>query len=99
MAKLYTRGGPMANADLKTKKTSASVSSFIDRIEDQKRRNDCRKVLALMQSAVGAEPKMWGENVVGFGDYHYKYESGRENDWFMTGFSPRTQDLSKPKKR
>lgn len=94
MAILYTSGGPMANADLKTKKTDESVSKFIDNIKDEKRRNDCRKVLALMQSAVGAEPKMWGKSVVGFGDYHYKYESGRENDWFMTGFSPRKQNLT-----
>jgi hypothetical protein len=94
MTILYTWGDSMANANLKTKKTAASVSSFIDKIQDEKRKNDCRKVLALMQSAVGAEPKMWGENVVGFGDYHYKYESGRENDWFMTGFSPRKENLT-----
>jgi hypothetical protein len=94
MTTLYTGGDSMANANLKTKKTAASVSSFIDKIKDEKRKNDCLKVLALMQSAVGAEPKMWGENVVGFGDYHYKYESGRENDWFMTGFSPRKENLT-----
>jgi hypothetical protein len=94
MTTLYTGDGSMANANLKTKKTAASVSGFIDKIKDEKRKNDCLKVLALMRSAVGAEPKMWGENVVGFGDYHYKYESGRENDWFMTGFSPRKENLT-----
>ena len=79
----------MANADLKTKKTQASVSKFIDSIADEKRREDCRRVLDIMKRATNAEPKMWGSSVVGFGDYHYKYESGRENDWFVTGFSPR----------
>ena len=84
----------MANADLKTKKTRQSVSRFIDDIEDEARREDCRRVLELMKKATGAEPKMWGASVVGFGDYHYKYDSGRENDWFVTGFSPRKQNLT-----
>ena len=84
----------MANADLKTKKTTQSVSRFIDGIEDEQRREDSRRVLDLMKKATGAEPKMWGASVVGFGDYHYKYDSGRENDWFVTGFSPRKQNLT-----
>ena len=84
----------MPNADLKTKKTTQSVSRFIDDIEDEGRREDCRRVLDLMMKATGAEPKMWGESVVGFGDYHYRYDSGRENDWFVTGFSPRKQNLT-----
>jgi hypothetical protein len=84
----------MANADLKTKKTEASVSKFIDGIADEKRRAECRRVLDIMKKATGAEPKMWGSSVVGFGDYHYKYESGRENDWFVTGFSPRKDSLT-----
>ena len=84
----------MANAELKTKKTTASVSAFIDSIPDQKRREDCRKVATLMQNAIKAEPRMWGANVVGFGDYHYRYDSGRENDWFIAGFSPRKQNLT-----
>ena len=84
----------MANADLKTKKTTQSVSRFIEEIEDEGRREDCRRVLELMTKATGTEPKMWGASVVGFGDYHYKYDSGRENDWFVTGFSPRKQNLT-----
>ena len=84
----------MANADLKTKKTQASVSKFIDSIEDEKRRDDCRRLVDIMKKATKAEPKMWGSSVVGFGDYHYKYESGRENDWFVTGFSPRKDSLT-----
>jgi hypothetical protein len=84
----------MANADLKTKKTQASVSNFIDSIEDEKRREDCRRLVDIMKKATKAEPKMWGSSVVGFGDYHYKYESGRENDWFVAGFSPRKDSLT-----
>ncbi len=84
----------MANADLKTKKTTASVSKFLDSIEDATRRDDCRHVLQIMEKATGAKGKMWGTSVVGFGDYHYKYESGRENDWFVTGFSPRKDSLT-----
>lgn len=84
----------MANADLKTKKTTASVSKFLEGIQDEKRREDCRRVLEIMEKATGAEAKMWGSSVVGFGDYHYKYESGRENDWFVTGFSPRKDSLT-----
>lgn len=84
----------MANADLKTKKTEASVSKFIDGIADENRREECRRVLEIMKKATGAEPKMWGSSVVGFGDYHYKYASGRENDWFVTGFSPRKENLT-----
>ena len=84
----------MANADLKTKKTSASVSEFIEGIPDEERRKDCRRLVSLMKKATKSEPKMWGANVVGFGDYHYKYESGRENDWFVAGFSPRKQNLT-----
>jgi hypothetical protein len=84
----------MANAELKTKKTAASVSEFIESISDEERRKDCRRLVALMKKATKADPKMWGTNVVGFGDYHYKYESGRENDWFVAGFSPRKQNLT-----
>jgi hypothetical protein len=47
-----------------------------------------------MKKATNAEPKMWGTSIIGFGDYHYKYESGRENDWFLAGFSPRAQNLT-----
>lgn len=84
----------MANAKLKTKRTTQSVKDFLDGIEDEKRRAESRRIVALMKSATGAQPKMWGESVVGFGDYHYKYESGRENDWFAAGFSPRKQQLT-----
>ncbi len=81
-------------AELKTKQNSASVNDFISSIEDEKRRKDCRTVLAMMQEITGDKPKMWGESIIGFGSYHYRYESGREGDWFLTGFSPRKEALT-----
>ena len=83
----------MANAEVKTKKTNASVKDFIDSIEDEKRRKESQRVLAVMKSATKAKPKLWGTSIVGFGDYHYKGASGREGDWFPVGFSPRKQQL------
>lgn len=81
-------------AELKTKKTRESVKDFIDAIPDEQRRKDCRTLVKMMKDATGAQPRMWGPSIVGFGDYHYRYESGREGDWFVAGFSPRKQDLT-----
>ena len=81
-------------AELKTKATQASVDRFLQRIKDEKKRQDCYQILTMMKKATKAEPKMWGTSIIGFGDYHYKYASGRENDWFITGFSPRKQNLT-----
>jgi len=81
-------------AELKTKPTTASVSAFLDAIEDDERRKDCLTVAQIMKKATGAEPRMWGPSIIGFGDYRYKYESGRELDWFLTGFSPRKRELT-----
>ena len=81
-------------AELKTKQTDRSVEEFINGISDEKTRNDCYTVLKLMQKVTGEKPKMWGSSIVGFGNYHYKYESGREGDWFLVGFSPRKQNLT-----
>ena len=81
-------------AKLKTQKTNASVSAFLKSIADDDRRKDCQTLVRVMKRAVGAEPKMWGSSIVGFGHYHYRYASGRENDWFLAGFSPRKQDLT-----
>jgi len=81
-------------AELKTKATTASVDDFLAAIDDDERRKDCLAVVKIMKKATGAKPKMWGPSIVGFGDYHYKYESGRELDWFLTGFSPRKKDLT-----
>lgn len=79
---------------LKTQKTKASVTAFIKRIADDERRKDCQTLVRIMKKVVGAAPKMWGSSIVGFGHYHYKYATGRENDWFLAGFSPRKKDLT-----
>lgn len=84
----------MAKSELKTKQTEASVEDFLNGIEDEKRREDCKKISAMMEKATGAKPKMWGAAIVGFGTYRYKYASGREGDWMETGFSPRKANLS-----
>ena len=76
-------------AENKTKLTKVSVSAFIDQLTDQTRRTDARKLVRLMQDATGEKPKMWGPSIIGFGSYHYKYDSGREGDMPLIGFSPR----------
>lgn len=81
-------------SDLKTTPNDASVEAFLNSIEHDKRREDCFAMLRIMKELTGEEPRMWGPSVVGFGNYHYKYESGREGDWFLTGFSPRKQNLT-----
>jgi Domain of unknown function (DU1801) len=81
-------------AELKTKRTNASVDKFPKGVNDGQALADCYHILDIMQKATKAEPKMWGTSIMGFGDYHYKYESGREADWFLMGFSPRKQNLT-----
>jgi hypothetical protein len=81
-------------AEPKTKPTEASVSAFLDKVPDAARRQDCRTVLGLMREVTGEEPTMWGSSIVGFGRYRYKYESGREGEWPIVGFSPRKNDLT-----
>ena len=81
-------------AELKTKETTESVAAFLDKIADEGRRADCLAVVDFMRAVTKEEPKMWGSSIVGFGRYHFKYESGREGDWMITGFSPRKGDLT-----
>lgn len=81
-------------AELKTRKSSASVSAFLAKVEDPERRKDCHSISMMMREATGAKPAMWGSSIVGFGDYHYEYASGREADWFEVGFSPRKRDIT-----
>ena len=81
-------------AELKTKPNKVSVEKFLKSIKDEKKREDSFKVLELMKKITKEEPVMWGPSIVGFGKYHYKYASGREGDWFLTGFSPRKQNLT-----
>ncbi|MBI3175100.1 MAG: DUF1801 domain-containing protein [Chloroflexi bacterium] len=81
-------------AELKTQKTDASVEAFLNSVADEQQRRDSFAVLDLMKKVSRAEPKMWGPAIVGFGQYRYKYDSGRENDWFPIGFSPRKGNLT-----
>ena len=81
-------------AEHKTKATGASVTAFINSIDDKQKRADARKVAAMMRKATGKRAKLWGPSIVGYGTYHYKYASGREGDFLMTGFSPRKQALT-----
>lgn len=87
---------PLKNmaAEAKTKCNHASVKEFLNRITDEERRADCFAIAKLMEEITGEKPKMWGTSIVGFGTYHYKYGSGREGDWPVTGFSPRKKDLT-----
>ena len=88
----------MTKAKNKTVPYGLLVSDFMANIEDDNRREDCQKILDMMQSVSGHEPKIWGASlksgIVGFGVYHYKYESGREGDSLRTGFSSRAQNIS-----
>ena len=81
-------------AELKTKLNDASVTDFLNKIEDKEKRADSFEILKLMKQVTKLEPKMWGSSIIGFGSYHYKYASGREGDWMLTGFSPRKQNLT-----
>jgi Domain of unknown function (DU1801) len=76
-------------AENKTKPTKLSVAAFIDAIADQTKRADAKTLVKLMQRASGEKPKMWGPSIIGFGSYHYKYDTGREGDMPLIGFSPR----------
>jgi len=81
-------------AELKTKKTEVSPDTFIKKIPEAQKQKDAFTILALMEKATKAKAKMWGTSIIGFGDRHLKYESGRELDWFVMGFSPRKQNLT-----
>jgi hypothetical protein len=76
-------------ADNKTKPTELSVAAFIDAITDPTKRADAKSLVKLMRDAAGEKPKMWGASIIGFGSYHYRYDSGREGDMPLIGFSPR----------
>lgn len=79
---------------MRTKQTDQDVAAFLQSIPDAQRREDCKRVAELMRQVTGSDPAMWGASMVGFGRYHYKYESGREGEWFLTGFSPRKNALT-----
>ena len=79
----------MAKVELKTKENDANVRAFIDQVEHETRRADSFKLLEMMQRLTDRPAVMWGSSIIGFGKYHYKYKSGREGEFFITGFSPR----------
>lgn len=81
----------MAN---KTKITNTDPMNFINKIEDECKRADSIKLIELLKSITSWEPKMWGKGIIGFGQYHYHYKSGREGDFFVVGFSPRKKEIS-----
>lgn len=81
-------------AENKTRATNASVSEFLDAIEDRQQRNDLKKVAAMMRRATGKRARMWGPSIVGYGSYHYRYDSGREGDFLVTGYAPRKQNMA-----
>ncbi len=79
---------------LKTQPHDASVSAFLKAVAHETRRRDAFTINELMTRISGEKPQMWGASIVGFGSYHYKYESGREGNWLLTGFSPRKSAMS-----
>lgn len=79
--------------ELKNKETRASVRAFLKDLDNKEKYQDCLEILKIMENVSGKKAKMWGTSMIGFGRYHYKYKSGHEGDWFVTGFSPRKQNL------
>ena len=81
-------------SEMKTTKNDTSVEKYLNSIDNEQRKGDCLKIYELMKEITQEDGAMWGDSIVGFGSYHYKYESGREGDWFLTGFSNRKQSIS-----
>ena len=83
----------MANAKIQTVETAASVSTFLKKVNNEQKQKDCFTIVEIMKEKSGFEPRMWGPAIVGFGKYHYKYESGREGDMPLIAFSPRKTEI------
>ena len=81
-------------APLRTDKTTENAKDFVTAVADARTRADCLALWSLMGEVTQQEPAMWGKSIVGFGSYHYRYDSGREGDWFLTGFAPRKRNLT-----
>ena len=81
-------------AELKTQPNEQNVEDFLNNVENETKRKDSFSILEMMKEDTGAEPIMWGDSIIGFGSYQYKYASGRDAEWFLTGFSPRKQNLT-----
>jgi hypothetical protein len=82
------------SSDNKTQPTEGDVAAFIESIDDPRKRADAAALLSLLGEVTGEPAKMWGPSIVGFGNQHYEYASGRQGDWFVLGFSPRKQNLT-----
>jgi hypothetical protein len=80
--------------EIKTKPTDEDVISFLNTVENPKRKSDGLELLEIMKELTDEKPTMWGTSIIGFGTIHYKYKTGREIDWFKTGFSPRKRNLT-----
>ena len=93
-AEIETKQHRKKMAELKTKKNEKNVADFLNNLENEQRKKDCFSLLQLMGEVTGEPPAMWGDSMIGFGTYHYKYKTGREGDWFPVGFSPRKQYLT-----
>lgn len=81
-------------AENKTKPTKVSVTGFLNSIEPEQKRKDAKVIAKIMREVTGNRAKMWGPSIVGYGQYHYRYDSGREGDFMRVGFSPRKQNIS-----
>lgn len=81
-------------AENKTRPTNASVKQFLLGVEDPQQRRDLKKIAAMMHRATGKRARMWGPGIVGYGSYHYRYETGREGDFLITGYAPRKQAMA-----
>lgn len=84
----------MAKAKIKTVKNEGNVEEFLGSIDDEAKREDCLEIDKMMRTATGKEPKMWGESIIGYDEYHAVYDSGRELDWMRIGFSPRKANIT-----
>lgn len=78
----------------KTQKTNESVALFLSSITEEQKQKDSHTLLKVMREITQADPHLWGNSIIGFGEYHYKYKTGREGDWFLVGFSPIKQALT-----
>ena len=81
-------------SDLSTQPTDSSVSDFIDGLDSERRRAESRRLVEILHDVTGEAPVMWGPKIVGFGQYHYRYDSGREGDWMRLGFAPQKRHIA-----
>ena len=84
----------MAKAELKTKRNTASVETFLNKVKDEQKRADSFAVLEMMKKITCEKPEMWGTSIIGFGNVHLRYATGRELDWMKIGLSPRKQNMT-----